>query len=103
ARGPGALPADEHHVRHHAAAREAAEEPAGARRRHQRPRIGRPGGVVGCAAARSVMSRASATPGLRDLSKEFLTFLRYNRNVSPHTLRAYETDVDQFMAHLADA
>lgn len=49
------------------------------------------------------MSRASAAPGLRDLSREFLTFLRYNRNVSPHTLRAYETDVDQFMAHLADA
>ena len=49
------------------------------------------------------MSRASATPGLRDLSREFLTFLRYNRNVSRHTLRAYETDVDQFMAHLAGA
>jgi integrase/recombinase XerC len=49
------------------------------------------------------MSRASATSGLRDLSREFLTFLRYNRNVSPHTLRAYETDVSQFLAHLAGA
>jgi len=49
------------------------------------------------------MSRASAAPGLRDLSREFLTFLRYNRNVSPHTLRAYETDVSQFLAHLAGA
>jgi integrase/recombinase XerC len=35
------------------------------------------------------------------LSREFLTFLRYNRNLSPHTLRAYETDVSQFLTHLA--
>lgn len=49
------------------------------------------------------MSRAAAIPGLRDLSREFLTFLRYNRNVSPHTLRAYDTDVSQFLAHLASA
>ena len=47
------------------------------------------------------MSRAPATPGLRELSREFLTFLRYNRNLSPHTLRAYETDVGQFLTHLA--
>ena len=38
---------------------------------------------------------------LKDLVREFLTFLRYNRNVSPHTLRAYETDLTQFLAHLA--
>jgi integrase/recombinase XerC len=31
----------------------------------------------------------------------FLEFLRDNRNVSPHTLRAYETDLGQFVAHLA--
>ena len=49
------------------------------------------------------MSRAAATPALRDLSREFLTFLRYNRNVSPHTLRAYDTDVSQFLAHLASS
>jgi integrase/recombinase XerC len=47
------------------------------------------------------MSRVGATSGLRDLSREFLTFLRYNRNLSPHTLRAYETDVSLFLAHLA--
>jgi integrase/recombinase XerC len=38
---------------------------------------------------------------LKDLGREFLTFLQYNRNVSPHTLRAYETDLTQFLAHLA--
>jgi len=46
------------------------------------------------------MTRRSAQPGLRDLSRQFLAFLRYNRNVSPHTLRAYDTDVGQFLAHL---
>ncbi len=43
----------------------------------------------------------SGTPGLKDLSRQFLAFLRLNRNVSPHTLRAYDTDVTQFLAHLA--
>jgi integrase/recombinase XerC len=47
------------------------------------------------------MSRALAESGLRDHSREFLTFLRYNRNLSVHTLRAYETDVSLFLAHLA--
>ena len=45
------------------------------------------------------MSR-SAGPGLRDLSRQFLSFLKLNRNVSPHTLRAYDTDVSQFLTHL---
>ena len=30
--------------------------------------------------------------------RQFLEFLRYNRNVSPHTLRAYDTDLTQFLA-----
>jgi integrase/recombinase XerC len=42
----------------------------------------------------------TAAPPLRDLSRAFLQFLRFNRNVSPHTLRAYDTDVTQFLAHL---
>jgi len=33
--------------------------------------------------------------------KSFLEFLRFNRNVSPHTLRAYETDLAQLVDHLA--
>jgi integrase/recombinase XerC len=33
--------------------------------------------------------------------KSFLEFLEYNRNVSPHTLRAYETDLGQLVDHLA--
>jgi integrase/recombinase XerC len=33
--------------------------------------------------------------------KGFLQFLALNRNVSPHTVRAYESDVSQFLAHLS--
>lgn len=39
---------------------------------------------------------------LHDHIQQFLEFLRYNRNVSPHTLRAYETDLLQFESHLAE-
>ena len=38
---------------------------------------------------------------LKDAARAFLAFLRYNRNVSPHTLRAYDTDVTQFVEFLA--
>ena len=34
---------------------------------------------------------------LKDLSREFVTFLKLNRNVSPNTIRAYDTDVTQFL------
>lgn len=38
---------------------------------------------------------------LKDEISSFLEFLRYNRNVSPHTLRAYQTDLSQLLAHAA--
>ena len=31
----------------------------------------------------------------------FLEFLRHNRNLSPHTVRAYDTDLSQLLGHLA--
>jgi integrase/recombinase XerC len=34
---------------------------------------------------------------LKDLSREFVAFLKLNRNVSPNTIRAYDTDVTQFL------
>jgi integrase/recombinase XerC len=34
--------------------------------------------------------------------RAFLQFLRYNRNVSSHTLRAYDTDLSQFLEFLAE-
>jgi len=40
---------------------------------------------------------------LKEQLREFLAFLRYNRNVSPHTLRAYETDLSQFLESLASS
>src|SRR5213592_2088402 len=33
--------------------------------------------------------------------KTFLQFLRLNRNASAHTVRAYESDLTQFLAHAA--
>jgi integrase/recombinase XerC len=35
--------------------------------------------------------------------RAFLQFLELNRNVSPHTLRAYESDLSQFLHHRAAA
>jgi integrase/recombinase XerC len=38
---------------------------------------------------------------MREQVKAFLAFLQFNRNVSPHTLRAYETDLAQLLESLA--
>ena len=38
---------------------------------------------------------------LRDATREFLQFLKFNRNASPHTVRAYETDLTQFLEFLS--
>jgi site-specific recombinase XerD len=40
---------------------------------------------------------------LKEHASRFLEFLRFNRNVSPHTLRAYESDVSQFLAFVVSA
>lgn len=39
--------------------------------------------------------------GLVELKAAFLEFLRHNRNLSRHTVRAYDTDLGQLLAHLA--
>lgn len=38
---------------------------------------------------------------MREQLKAFLAFLKFNRNVSPHTLRAYQTDLLQLIDSLA--
>ena len=38
---------------------------------------------------------------MRDHLKSFLAYLKLNRHVSPHTVRAYETDVTQYLAWVA--
>jgi integrase/recombinase XerC len=38
---------------------------------------------------------------MRDAIKAFLEFVRYNRNLSPHTVRAYQTDLEQFIQFVA--
>jgi integrase/recombinase XerC len=39
--------------------------------------------------------------GVRDHLKSFLQFLKLNRHVSPHTARAYDSDVTQYLAFVA--
>jgi integrase/recombinase XerC len=41
--------------------------------------------------------------GLRGAIKAFIAFLRFNRNASPHTVRAYETDLLQLLDATATA
>lgn len=41
-----------------------------------------------------------APADIRDLLKQFLAFLRLNRNLSPHTLRAYDSDLSQYLEFL---
>jgi integrase/recombinase XerC len=38
---------------------------------------------------------------MRDHLKAFLAYLRLNRHLSPHTVRAYESDVSQYLAFVA--
>jgi integrase/recombinase XerC len=38
---------------------------------------------------------------VRDLLREFLSFLRLNRNASAHTVRAYDGDLSQFLSYLS--
>ena len=47
------------------------------------------------------MTDLPASDSLREQLRAFLEHLRYNRNASPHTLRAYETDLSQCLAFLA--
>ncbi len=44
--------------------------------------------------------KPQATP-LREAVRAFIGFLRYNRNASAHTIRAYDTDLTQLVAFLA--
>lgn len=38
---------------------------------------------------------------MRDHLKAFLAYLKLNRHVSPHTVRAYQSDVEQYLAWIA--
>ena len=38
---------------------------------------------------------------MREYLKEFLAYIKLNRHVSPHTVRAYESDITQYLAWVA--
>ena len=38
---------------------------------------------------------------MREHLKAFLQYLKLNRHLSPHTVRAYESDVTQYLAFVA--
>ena len=40
---------------------------------------------------------------MRDHLRAFLEFLELNRNASPHTVRAYDSDLTQLLRSLAEA
>jgi integrase/recombinase XerC len=40
---------------------------------------------------------------MKDRLRDFLEYLRYNRNASAHTIRAYESDISQYLAWVATA
>jgi integrase/recombinase XerC len=44
---------------------------------------------------------AARAMSMRDHLKAFLQYLKLNRHVSPHTVRAYDTDVSQYLAFVA--
>ena len=43
----------------------------------------------------------ASPPSLQEFVRAFLVFLRYNRNASAHTARAYDSDLSQLVAFLA--
>jgi integrase/recombinase XerC len=51
----------------------------------------------------SAPAHGDAPDALRARIREFVEFLRYNRNVSDHTARAYESDLAQFLTDMARA
>jgi integrase/recombinase XerC len=40
---------------------------------------------------------------MKDRLKDFLEYLRYNRNASAHTIRAYESDISQYLSRVSTA
>jgi integrase/recombinase XerC len=50
---------------------------------------------------RRSFSEGGREAGLVELKAAFIDFVRHNRNLSPHTVRAYDTDLAQLVQHLA--
>src|SRR5690606_1800359 len=109
ARRSRALRSDEHHVRDYrtdAGASRGEQEGAHGRARACGPRkLGRSDPGLQSPDPRrlrawSPKSGDSSPPVIKEHLKQFLDHLRYNRNVSPHTLRAYDSDLTQYVAFL---
>src|SRR6185295_8723927 len=57
----------------------------------------------GSSPCRNARSRTCRPGSMHAHLKAFLKFLALNRNASAHTVRAYESDVSQFLEHAAAA
>lgn len=57
--------------------------------------------ICGLARSRLEGGGFSLRRSVRDHLKAFLAYLKLNRHVSPHTVRAYESDVTQYLAWVA--
>ena len=114
ARQSAPLPAHEHHVRDHGADRRSLDAAdAGGRWTQDEPEGNAETRAVGASACRpgtvdrgrrdgpGSVRRAPHRPTMKDALAEFLEHLRLNENASQHTVRAYESDLSQFLAFLA--
>ena len=107
------LPAEQHHLRHHGAARgrPGGGAPKGADRKRATSERAladlETSDGTRCGGSRPVSAAAAAEEthdgSLKQYIRDFVEYLRLNRNVSAHTVRAYESDLAQFLTSSAAA
>ena len=102
ARRSRTLPADQHHARHHGAAR-AARRATSCRRSCSIAERALRDLEAWHSAARlaTAASTGAISMTMKSSSRRSSTTSRFNRNVSAHTVRAYESDITQYLAWLA--
>src|SRR5207244_1139026 len=106
AREPNQLPTVEHHVWHHGSAGcSSVGRRDGARSGSAKAADGQARSKTGHrgSCARRACRMAATSCGMTEYVKAFCKYLALNRGVSRHTVRAYESDLSQLLAHMAAA